>query len=116
MQSGLSHPAGCSVCKSLQIVPGRLDDYKRLSRYHYRGGHPGPASSIFVLKQPGGKVPVGVIVYSNAPAVLELRNIATNHIFAGLDRSTKLGLINANIRRISRVVIEPRYRGLGLAS
>ena len=106
----------CSVCENLQIVPGCLDDYRRLARYHYRGGHPGPASAIFVLSRPGSKTPVGVIIYSTAPAVLELRNIATNHIFAGLDRSTKLGLINANIRRISRVIIEPRFRGLGLAS
>jgi len=106
----------CSVCENLQIVPGRLDDYKWLSRYHYLGGHPGPASAIFVLNQPGGKTPVGVIVYSTSPAVLELRNIATDHIFAGLDRSTQLALINANIRRISRVIVEPRFRGLGLAS
>ena len=106
----------CSVCKNLQIVPGCLDGYKRLSCYHYRGGHPGPASAIFVMKRTGCKTPVGVIVYSNAPAVLELRNIATGHIFAGLDSKTQLSLINANIRRISRVIIEPRYRGLGLAS
>ncbi|MHC4435941.1 MAG: hypothetical protein ACYS3S_01180 [Planctomycetota bacterium] len=107
---------GCSVCENLQIMPGCLYDYKRLSRYHYRGGHPGPASAIFVMNRPGCEIPVGVIVYSTAPAVLELRNIATNHIFAGLDRNTQLGLINANIRRISRVIIEPRFRGLGLAS
>jgi len=44
-----------------------------------------------------------------------LRNIATGHIFAGLDRSTQLALINTNIRRISRVIIDPRFRGLGLA-
>lgn len=106
----------CSVCENLQIVPGCLDDYERLSRYHYRGGHPGPASAIFVMSRAGSKTPVGVIIYSTAPAVLELRNFATNHIFAGLDRSTQLGLINANIRRISRVIIEPRFRGLGLAS
>ena len=106
----------CSVCENLQIVPGCLDDYKRLSRYHYRGGHTGPASAIFVMSRAGCETPVGVIVYSNAPAVLELRNIATGHIFAGLDRSTQLSLINANIRRISRVIIEPCYRGLGLAS
>ena len=106
----------CSVCENLQIVPGCLDDYRRLCRYHYRGGHPGPASAIFVLSRAGCETPVGIIVYSNAPAVLELRNIATGHIFADLDRSTKLALINANIRRISRVIIEPRYRGLGLAS
>jgi hypothetical protein len=106
----------CSVCKRLQIVPGYLDDYKRLARYHYRDSHPGPASAIFVLSRAGCKTPIGVIVYSNAPAVLELRNIATNHVFAGLDRSTQLELFNANIRRISRLIIEPRFRNLGLAS
>jgi len=105
----------CSVCESLQIVPGCLDDYKRLARYHYRGSHPGPASAIFTLSWAGCKMPVGVIVYATAPTVLELRNIATGHLFTGLDRSTQLALINANIRRISRVVIEPRFRGLGLA-
>lgn len=106
----------CSVCENLQIVPGCLDDYKRLAGYHYCGGNTGPVSAIFVLKRPGHETPVGVIVYSNAPAVLELRNIATNHIFAGLDRRTQLELINKNIRRISRVIVEPRFRGLGLAS
>jgi len=106
----------CSVCENLQIVPGCLDDYKRLSCYHYRGGHSGPASAFFMLSRAGYKTPVGVIVYSTASVVLELRNIATNHIFAGLDRGTQLSLINANIRRISRVIIEPRFRGLGLAS
>ena len=105
----------CSVSENLQIVPGCLDDYKRLARYHYRGSHPGPASAIFALRRAGCKTPVGVIVYSTAPAVLELRNVATGNVFAGLDRSTQLALINANIRRISRVVIEPRFRGLGLA-
>lgn len=106
----------CSVCENLQIEPGCLDDYKGLARYHYCGSHPGPASAIFVLKRLGYETPVGVVVYSNAPAVLELRNVATNHIFSGLDRSSQLELINTNIRRISRVIIEPRYRGLGLAS
>ncbi|HUT45851.1 MAG TPA: hypothetical protein VMX36_06165, partial [Sedimentisphaerales bacterium] len=84
--------------------------------YHYLGSHIGPASAVFILSRAGCETPVGVIVYSNAPAVLELRNIATSHVFAGLDRSTQLALINANIRRISRLVIEPRFRGLGLAS
>jgi len=106
----------CSVCENLQILPGCLDDYKWLSRYHYRGDHPGPTSAIFVIRRSSCEAPVGVIIYSNPPLVLELRNIATNHIFAGLDRSTQLEFINANIRRISRVIVEPRFRGLGLAS
>jgi len=53
----------CSVCENLQIVPGCLDDYKRLARYHYLGSHIGPASAIFILSRAGGKTPVGVIVY-----------------------------------------------------
>ena len=62
------------------------------------------------------EAPVGVIVYSMASPVLEMRNVATDHFFAGLDRSTQLALVNENVRRISRVIIEPRFRGLGLAS
>jgi hypothetical protein len=59
---------------------------------------------------------VGVIVYSMPSPRLETRNLATNNYYAGLDKSTKLSLINRDIRRISRVIIEPRFRGLGLAS
>jgi len=45
-----------------------------------------------------------------------LRNLATDHVFAGLDRQTQLTLLNRNILCISRVIIEPRFRGIGLAT
>ena len=112
----------CSVCENLQIVPGCLDDYKLLARYHYRGSHPGPTAAIFALKAKTmisgvlGPKTVGVIVYSTAGPGLDLRNIATGNFLASLDRSTQLSLINTNIRRISRLIIEPRFRGIGLAS
>lgn len=112
----------CSVCENLQILSGCLDDYKLLARYHYRGNHPGPITAIFALKSQTsitgvlGPKTIGVVVYSTAGPSLELRNIATGNFFVGLDRSTQLSLINANIRRISRLIIEPRFRGLGLAS
>ncbi|MHC4507398.1 MAG: hypothetical protein ACYTAO_00380 [Planctomycetota bacterium] len=112
----------CSVYEKLRIVPGGLDDYKQLARYHYRESRPGPCKAVFVLKS-DGTLPgllcttvVGVVVYSAATAVLELRNAATDNFFAGLDRGTQLGLINRNIRRISRLIIEPRFRRLGLAT
>jgi hypothetical protein len=111
----------CSVCKRLKIIPGCYDDYKQLAHYHYRGGR-GPFTAIFTLKpEPSfagalyGK-PVGVIVYSTTTPELELRNIATNNFYLGFDNSTRLALINRDIRRISRVIIDPRFRGLGLAS
>ncbi len=112
----------CSICKKLRIIRGCLDDYKQLAHYHYLNNQPGPSAAIFALKP----VPelagashtktVGVIVYTMPSPSLELRNVATNNFFAGFDKSTQLALFNKNIRCISRVIIEPRFRGLGLAS
>jgi len=112
----------CSICQHLRIVRGCLDDYKRFAGFHYRGGRPGPVASVFVLRSDGTlgdiepETAVGVIVYTMAGPVLEMRNVATDNFFADLDRDTQLALVNKNIRRISRVIIEPRFRGLGLAS
>jgi len=112
----------CSVCKKLRIVRGCLDDYRQLAHYHYRDSRLGPFAAIFNLK-PAPELEetlhaktVGVIVYSMPSPSLELRNIATNNFFAGFQKSTQLALINKNIRCISRVIIDPRFRGLGLAS
>ena len=112
----------CSVCRKLRIVPGCLDDYKQLAGYHYRDSRPGTFTAIFALKPDPALAgalrskTVGVIVYSMPSAALELRNVATNNFYVGFDRSTRLALINKDIRCISRVIIDPRFRGLGLAS
>jgi len=109
----------CSVCRKLRVAPGCLDDYRQLAHYHYRDGRLGPFERIFALKPAGGTIntkAVGVIVYSMPVPGLELRNAATDNFFVGFDRSTQLALINKNIRCVSRVIIEPRFRGLGLAS
>jgi GNAT superfamily N-acetyltransferase len=107
----------CSIIRKSRVVRGCAADYKGLGGFHYRAGRPGPYSAIFKLEVEirGKKITAGVIVYTMPSPRLELRNIATGNFFAGYDRATQLALINANIRRISRVVIEPRFRGLGLA-
>lgn len=112
----------CSVCKKLQVVPGDIEDYKQLAHYHYRDKKLGPFTAIFAIRPTGallgasGIKTVGVIVYRMPSPALELRNIATAGIFTGFDRKSQLALVNKNIRCISRVVIEPRFRSLGLAS
>ena len=120
----------CSVIKKIQIVRGCLDDYRKLSHYHYRDSRLGPFAAIFTIKPIktlAAHFPmspdvhrettvIGVIVYTMPSPGLELRNIATGNLFGGFDRATQLALINRNIRCISRVIIEPRFRGLGLAS
>ena len=110
----------CSVIKKLRIVAGNNDDYKRLSRFHYRDSKLGPYVAIFAMRVQGSGSScvktAGVIVYTMPSVGAELRNAAMGNLFSGLDRSTRLGLVNKNIRCISRVIIEPRFRGLGLAS
>jgi hypothetical protein len=109
----------CTVTKNLEIVTGTRADYESLSHYHYRESHIGPCAAIYALKgkfRTAEQLEVaGVIVYSVPTAGAQMRNIATDGIFAGLDKSTQLKLINKNIRTISRVIIEPRFRSLGLA-
>ena len=104
----------CSVVKRLKIVGGGAEDYKGLAGYHYRDGKLGPYAAIFAMKM--GTEVIGVIVYKMPTPGAELRGVALGSIFDGLDRRTRMGLINKNIRCISRVIIEPRFRGLGLAS
>ena len=108
----------CSVCKRLRIVRGCLDDYNQLAHYHYRNSRPGPVTAIFALKpdpRRSGTRTVGVVVYSAPVPEVKMRNVATDNFFAGFDKSTQLALINKHIRCISRLIIEPRFRGLGLA-
>jgi hypothetical protein len=111
---------GCTLLKKIHIVKGCFDDYKSLAVYHYRDAKLGPWTNIFALKPKRNAFldvkTIGVIVYSMPNPCLELRNAATNNFFTGLDRSTQLSLLNKNVRRISRLIIEPRFRGLGLAA
>jgi hypothetical protein len=113
---------GCSAAKQLKVVRGGVADYERLGGFHYRGGGLAPFAAIFALRaerSPARRARVktaGVIVYTMPSVGCELRNVATGDFFSGFDKVTRLSLINKNIRCISRVIIEPRFRGLGLAS
>jgi hypothetical protein len=111
----------CSIHRGVEVVPGQLADYDELARYHYRDARPAAVKAVFTLrhKQRWSTLtpdPVGVIVYAMPNPRVELRDVATSGRFKGLDRQTQLALINRNIRCIARVVIEPRYRGVGLAA
>ncbi len=111
----------CTVIRKLKIEQGDISDYKELAQYHYRKGRLGPYSAIFLIKadRMAGvvrKQTVGVIVYAVPAMAVEMRNVALGGILSHLSQKDKLSFINNNIRNISRVVIEPRFRGLGLAA
>jgi len=112
----------CSLCSQLQLAPATTQDYRQLARYHYLDGDPGPIVATFALKPVSGLArvlrsqPVGIIVYALPIPEMRLRSLATRSLFSGFDRSTKTALINKTICRIARVIIDPRFRGLGLAT
>jgi GNAT superfamily N-acetyltransferase len=110
----------CSIHKELEIVPGDLRDYDRLAAYHYRDARPVAVAAVYTIRprqlyEFAPRRPAGVIVYTMPNPRVELRNIATNGVFRGLDRHTQLELLNRRVRCIARVVVEPRFRGIGLA-
>jgi len=108
----------CSAVKNLEVVKGNLKDYNQLCRFHYRDTRLGPFAAIFALKSASPTSDfntVGVIVYTMPSTGVELRNVATNNMFCGFDTATRLAVVNKTIRCIGRVIIEPRFRGLGLA-
>jgi hypothetical protein len=111
----LPHPFMLKLCS--------FTEYRRLSQFHYRVGSPGPVSKCFALYYPS-TLPLtrrphlaGIIVYSMPPLNSHLRNLATYRYFLQpTTRRERARLINRDLRTISRVVIDPQFRSLGLAS
>jgi len=96
----------CTLTKQMHIETGTIEDYRQLAQFHYRetGGTP-PSRKIFTLKRQ--KELVGVIVYSYPPIVCFGRRKA----FAKRLTTSEL---NEKFSIISRVVLHPKYRTIGL--
>ncbi len=108
----------CSLTRRISLEPGTRADYEKLACYHYRDGGLSPYVAVYTLVFDCRRTRIlaGVIVYTMPSVGLELRNLIFGGFLADLDRSTRLAIINGNFRCISRVIVEPRFRGLGLAS
>ena len=110
----------CSIHRELEIVPGAMSDYRSLAAYHYRDNRPVAVKAVYTIRAkrsqgPLGRRPAGVIVYTMPNPRVALRTVALGGAFRGLDRQTELALLNRDVRSIARLIIEPRFRGIGLA-
>ena len=113
--------------RSLRFERGTLRDYQALAQFHYRGSHPGAAKSVFrvvheamtvvgrYLARPAEREIAAVLVISLPHLSCALRTIATGGRYAGLSRREAAAAQNRELRTISRVIVEPRWRGCGLA-
>jgi N-acetylglutamate synthase-like GNAT family acetyltransferase len=117
----------CSVWREVAIEPGTFADYAAMKAFHYRGGRPGAVKRVFVAWYRGSGAGMhagrgeargmraGVIVESLPALGCALRNVALCERYLGGDRGLVAARLNREMRTISRVVVHPVFRGVGLA-
>ncbi|MBI1189072.1 MAG: GNAT family N-acetyltransferase [Tepidisphaera sp.] len=98
----------------ITIAPGSWADYARLAGHHYRLGHPRTFDAVLAAMH-GSRV-VGVLVASRPVLNATWRSAAWGDRYAAPTPKRDIAQrLNAEVRVISRVIVEPRYRGLGVA-
>jgi GNAT superfamily N-acetyltransferase len=109
---------GCAL--KLDWLPGKLftergtfEDYRQLERFHYVNKRPAVRAGIWRVMHHDRVVAVGVLSYptpscSVREEVLKL----SGQRYA----RKKIRWLNRNLRTISRVIVHPQFRGVGIAS
>jgi ABC-type lipoprotein export system ATPase subunit/GNAT superfamily N-acetyltransferase len=96
----------CSLIREMKVVQGSIEDWRKLSFFHYRGHNVSVPRKIFRLVRK--EEVCGVIVYSfPPPACYGRRQVLQRMPFQELNK--QLSIIN-------RVVIHPKYRTIGLGA
>ncbi|MDH7564709.1 MAG: ATP-binding cassette domain-containing protein [Candidatus Bathyarchaeota archaeon] len=98
-------PTQCSLTRQMHIETGTYTDYKKLAAFHYRSSSCPPPRKIFTLKRK--KELSGVIVYSYPPPTA----FGRSKIWKGNTQE-----LQNEISTISRVILHPKYRTIGLGT
>lgn len=99
------------------IELGTSDDYRCLAAFHYRSGPPATVARVLRAVDVGADGQLAGVLVVSYPALWGTwRRAVWPGRFETGDLSTDARLINRDIRAISRVVVDPRYRGLGIAA
>ena len=95
------------------LAPGSAEDWAAMAPLHYRSHALAGLDRLWTLRHSGDLV--AVIAYCYPSANLAARNRALAPLVARLPRRGRVRFWNAHLRTISRVVVDPNWRGLGLA-
>ncbi|MEM2939195.1 MAG: ATP-binding cassette domain-containing protein [Candidatus Bathyarchaeia archaeon] len=96
----------CSLTEEMHVEEGSMEDWRALAEYHYRSHKVVAPRKIFRLMRSDELC--GVIVYAYPPPVCFGRKLV-------LPKMTQKEL-NEKLSTISRVVIHPKYRSIGLGT
>ena len=101
-----------SFLDRLGITEGAASDWPYFARWHYRGHGLGPVRSVRLLWHDND--PIGICIFGFGPLSSSARNRAFG--ITGSLSTLKAKRINRNFATVSRLVLDPRYRGAGLAA
>jgi len=96
----------CSLTKEMQITEGKTEDWKKLAGFHYRSHKIAGPRKIFCLRR--GEELCGVIVYCYPPPTCFGRRLVLPKL--------SIEELNKKLSIISRVVVHPKYRTIGLGA
>lgn len=110
-----------SVCRpgAVRVEAGSWRDYLALSAWHYLAGTPATVDAVLRAFVGGCDAPAGVLVVSFPTLFGWWREIAWPGLYTAgsrIDRSVAANRLNRDVRTISRVIVDPRFRGLGVAA
>ena len=98
----------------IDIDEGSIADFDALAHLHYRGGRPGTWQRVLSAMHPASGALAGVLVVSPPTRRGRWRSRAWPGRYAAIDRAG-LARLNREVRCITRVIVGPRFRGLGVA-
>jgi GNAT superfamily N-acetyltransferase len=96
----------CSLVKEMRIEEGTTEDWRKLAAFHYRSHKIAGPRKIFCLKR--GEELCGVIVYAHPPPTCFGRKLVLPKM--------SMKELNEKLSIISRVVVHPKYRTIGLGA
>jgi ABC-type transport system involved in cytochrome c biogenesis ATPase subunit/GNAT superfamily N-acetyltransferase len=96
----------CSLVREMTVAEGTMQDWKQLSCFHYRGHKIAAPRKTFCLKR--GDELCGVIVYCYPPPSA----FGRREVLPALSMRE----LNEKVSIISRVVVHPKYRTIGLGA
>jgi GNAT superfamily N-acetyltransferase len=109
--TSLSVPPAADVLDGLTFTPGRGRDWERFARWHYLGSaRPGPVDAVWLARL--GDENIGIAMFGFPHLHLSARRAALPLEYSGRDPA----MLNRDVRLLQRVVVHPRYRGLGVAA
>jgi predicted GNAT family acetyltransferase len=99
----------------IRIRPAPNAEYDRLAHLHYRAGPPATRVLTLAAYDTRERDPVGVLVVSMPVLNAPWREAPWPGRFTGRSKRDNARRINRTLRTISRVIIDPRWRAVGLA-